>query len=77
MLVPIALAVLLSFVLAPVAIVLARLHLGKVASVLGTVIVAFALLAGLGTIIGGQLSQLAENLPQYQVVIGTPNRFTR
>src|SRR5271163_850191 len=69
-LVPIALAVLLSFVLAPVAIVLARLHLGKVASVLATVIVAFALLAGLGTIIGKQLSQLAENLPQYQVVIG-------
>src|SRR5271170_692390 len=69
-LVPIALAVLLSFVLAPVVIALARLHLGKVASVLATVIVAFALLAGLGTIIGRQLSQLAENLPQYQVVIG-------
>jgi predicted PurR-regulated permease PerM len=69
-LVPIALAVLLSFVLAPVVIALARLHLGKVASVLTTVIVAFALLAGLGTIIGRQLSQLAENLPQYQVVIG-------
>ena len=45
-LVPIALAVLLSFVLAPVVIALARLHLGKVASVLATVIVAFALLAG-------------------------------
>src|SRR5271154_2620881 len=69
-LVPIALAVLLSFVLAPVVIALARLHLGKVASVLATVVVAFALLAGLGTIIGRQLSQLAENLPQYQVVIG-------
>ena len=69
-LVPIALAVLLSFVLAPVVIALTRLHLGKVASVLATVIVAFALLAGLGTIIGRQLSQLAENLPQYQVVIG-------
>ena len=69
-LVPIALAVLLSFVLAPVVIALARLHIGKVASVLATVIVAFALLAGLGTIIGRQLSQLAENLPQYQVVIG-------
>jgi predicted PurR-regulated permease PerM len=69
-LVPIALAVLLSFVLAPVVIALGRLHLGKVASVLATVIVAFALLAGLGTVIGRQISQLAEDLPQYQSVIG-------
>jgi predicted PurR-regulated permease PerM len=69
-LVPIALAVLLSFVLAPAVIALGRLRIGKVASVLATVIVAFALLAGLGTVIGKQLSQLAENLPQYQIVIG-------
>ena len=69
-LVPIALAVLLSFVLAPVVFALGRLRLGKVVSVLATVIVAFALLAGLGTVIGKQLSQLADNLPQYQIVIG-------
>jgi predicted PurR-regulated permease PerM len=67
--VPIALAVLLSFVLAPVVAAIARLHVGKVASVLVTVIVAFALLVGLGAIIGRQVSQLAENLPQYQAVI--------
>jgi predicted PurR-regulated permease PerM len=68
-LVPISLAVLLSFVLAPVAINLSRLRIGRVASVIATVIVAFSLLGGLGTIIGRQVSQLADNLPQYQIVI--------
>jgi predicted PurR-regulated permease PerM len=68
-LVPIALAVLLSFVLAPVVVALVRLRLGKVASVLLTVFVAFGVLIGVGTIIGKQVSQLAENLPQYQSVI--------
>jgi predicted PurR-regulated permease PerM len=69
-LVPIALAVLLSFVLAPVAAMLARLHVGKIASVLFTVFLAFAILAGLGGIIGKQVAQLADNLPEYQTVIG-------
>jgi predicted PurR-regulated permease PerM len=69
-LVPIALAVLLSFVLAPMVVALARLHIGKVASVLLTVLLAFSLLVGLGAIIGKQVSDLAENLPQYQLVIG-------
>lgn len=67
---PIALAVLLSFVLAPAVIALVRVRLGRVASVLVVVVVTFALLIGIGAIIGRQLSQLAENLPQYQTVIG-------
>jgi predicted PurR-regulated permease PerM len=70
LLVPIALAVLLSFVLAPVVIALARLRIGKVAAVLITVAVTFALLIALGAVIGKQISQLAENLPDYQNVIG-------
>jgi predicted PurR-regulated permease PerM len=68
-LVPIALAVLLSFVLAPVAAVLARLYIGRVASVLLAVTLAFAILVGLGAIIGKQVAQLSENLPEYQVVV--------
>jgi predicted PurR-regulated permease PerM len=68
-LVPIALAVLLSFVLGPVVVALSRLHIGKTFSVVLTVFVAFGLLVGIGTIIGKQVSQLAENLPQYQIVI--------
>jgi predicted PurR-regulated permease PerM len=68
-LVPIALAILLSFVLAPVVEAFARLHTGKVAAVLLSVFLAFAVLGGLGAIIGRQVAQLAENLPQYQSVI--------
>lgn len=68
-LVPIALAVLLSFVLAPVAAALGRLHIGRVASVLLSVALAFAILVGLGAIIGKQVAQLGDNLPQYQAVV--------
>jgi predicted PurR-regulated permease PerM len=68
-LVPIALAVLLSFVLDPVARVFGRLRIGRVASVLLAVAIAFAILIGLGAIIGKQVAQLSESLPQYQIVI--------
>ena len=69
-LVPIALAVLLSFVLAPVVEAFAYLRVGKVASVLFAVFLAFAILVGLGAVIGRQVAQLGENLPEYQAVIG-------
>ena len=62
-------AVLLSFVLVPVADALSRLRIGKVASVLVAVALAFAILGILGAIIGRQAAQLSENLPAYQVVI--------
>jgi predicted PurR-regulated permease PerM len=68
-LVPIALAVLLSFVLTPVTVALARLHIGRVASVLVAVALAFAILVGLGTVIGRQVGELGENLPDYQIVV--------
>ena len=62
-------AVLLSFVLAPVADALSRLRIGRVASVLITVALAFAILGVLGAVIGRQAAQLSENLPAYQEVI--------
>jgi predicted PurR-regulated permease PerM len=68
-LVPIALAVLLSFVLTPVTVAFARLRIGRVASVLIAVALAFAILVGLGAVIGRQVAQLGENLPQYQIVL--------
>ena len=68
-LVPMSIAVLLSFVLAPVADALSRLHIGRVASVLIAVALAFAILGVLGAVIGRQTAQLGENLPAYQVVI--------
>jgi predicted PurR-regulated permease PerM len=69
-LVPFTLAVLLSFVLAPVVEALQRLRLGKAPSVLLAVGLAFAILAGLGALIGKQVADLSANLPQYQIVIG-------
>jgi len=68
-LVPIALAVLLSFVLAPVAGALAYLKFGKVASVLLAVAFALAILLGLGAVIGRQVADLAHDLPEYQTVV--------
>ena len=68
-LVPMSIAVLLSFVLAPVADALSCLRIGRVASVLITVALAFAILGVLGAVIGRQAAQLSENLPAYQEVI--------
>ncbi len=65
-LVPIALAVLLTFVLAPIVSRLERLRLGRVPSVLAVVVLVFAGIAGFGTVVGGQIADLAENLPAYQ-----------
>ena len=68
-LVPVSIAILLSFVLAPVTDVLSRLRIGRVASALIAVVLAFAILGILGAIIGRQAAQLSENLPAYQVEI--------
>src|SRR5580693_2408597 len=68
-LVPMSIAILLSFVLAPVTDVLSRLRIGRVASALIAVALAFAILGILGAIIGRQAAELSENLPAYQVVI--------
>ena len=68
-LVPMSIAVLLSFVLVPLTDALSVLRIGRVASVLIAVVLAFAILGVLGAIIGRQ-AQLSENLPAYQVEIG-------
>ena len=67
--VPLALAILLSFVLAPLVLLLRRLHIPRVPSVIIAVLIAFIVILGIGTLIGSQLAQLAENLPQYQTTI--------
>ena len=68
-LMPLALAILLGFVLAPLVILLRRLHFGRVPSVLAAVLLAFLVICGIATLIVGQLAQLAENLPLYQTTI--------
>jgi len=65
-LVPIALAVLLSFVLTPIVSRLQRLRLGRVPSVLMVVVLVFAVITGFGMVVGSQIADLADNLPTYQ-----------
>lgn len=65
-LIPLALAILLSFMLAPIVTRLRRWGLGRVPSVLAVVLLLFVALLGLGSIVGSQLVHLAENLPRYE-----------
>jgi predicted PurR-regulated permease PerM len=64
--VPIALAILLSFVLAPPVRRLQKWHIPRVVSVVGVVLLAFLLIFALGGVIASQLNQLAGDLPRYQ-----------
>jgi predicted PurR-regulated permease PerM len=69
-LVPIALAVLLSFVLAPLVKLLQRWHLPRPVAVLLTVAGGLAVAICLATMVMVQASQLARDLPRYQVTLG-------
>ncbi len=64
--VPLALAVLLSFALGPLVLLLRGWHLGRIPSAIAVVLLAFMVIFSIGAVIGGQLAHLAENLPQYQ-----------
>jgi predicted PurR-regulated permease PerM len=65
-LMPLALAVLMSFALAPLVGLLKRWHLGHVAPVLISVLLAVVVLTSLGGFVGSQLAKLASQLPGYQ-----------
>lgn len=65
-LVPIALAILISFLLAPLVRRLERVGLPRPVSVLGTVILAFAVLGVIGFIVYNQMLDLSRQLPAYQ-----------
>src|ERR1700720_3941997 len=64
--VPIALAILLSFVLAPLVGLLQRIRVPRGLAVVSVVIVAFALIFAMGSLLATQLTQLAGDLPRYQ-----------
>lgn len=68
-LVPLVLAVLLAFVLAPLVRVLQRVRLGRAPAVLVAVALAFSAMFGLGAVVGGQATSLAGSLPAYQATI--------
>ena len=66
---PIVLAVLLAFVLAPFVDLLRRLRLGRVFSVIVAVLVALGVIGTLGTVMGLQVAELASDLPRYEQTI--------
>ena len=68
-LVAVALAILLSFVLAPLVNLLQRLRVPRGLSVVSVVILAFGLIFAMGSLLAAQLSQLAGDLPNYQSTI--------
>ena len=65
-LIPIAVSILLTFLLTPVADILERLGLGRVFSVILIVILAFSFLAAVGWIVTFQLTSVANELPTYR-----------
>jgi predicted PurR-regulated permease PerM len=68
-LIPITLAILLSFLVAPLADALARLRLGHVASVFAAVVISVSVIGMLGAVIATQLTDLAAGMPRYQATI--------
>ncbi len=69
LLVPLVLALLLAFVLAPAVGLLQRARVPHPAAVLFTVLLAFAMIFGVGAVVGGQASQLTTGLPRYEAII--------
>ena len=65
-LIPLALAVLISFVLAPMAHALRRIGVPRAPAVIAVALVSFGAILGVGALGTSQISQLAENLPEYQ-----------
>jgi predicted PurR-regulated permease PerM len=68
-LVPIVLAILLSFILAPLVRLTQRLRIPRILAVLAVVAVAFAIILGLGAVIVTQVNQLAGDLPRYETTL--------
>ena len=75
--VPMALAILLGFALAPLVLLLRRWHLGRVPSVIAVVVLAFLMIVGIGAFVGNQLAHLAGELPGYQTNIAQKIRSLR
>ena len=65
-LIPVALAMLLTFLLSPVVGALERLALGRLPSVILVVVLAFSLLGGIGWIVTLQFGSVANELPTYR-----------
>jgi predicted PurR-regulated permease PerM len=64
--VPLAVAILLAFVLAPPVRALRRWHFGRIPSIITVVLLAFLTIFGLGMVLGEEAKHLAAALPKYQ-----------
>lgn len=77
LLIPLALALLLGFLLDPAVSRLKRWGLPRLAGTLGVVAITLCSLAGLGAYLGNQVSDLSAGLPTYQSTISTKLRNLR
>ncbi|NEU11458.1 AI-2E family transporter [Methylobacterium sp. BTF04] len=68
-LIPIAIAILLSFVLGPLVNLLRRWHFGRFPSVAASVLIALGVAGALATLIGVQLADIAGDVPRYRSTI--------
>lgn len=68
-LLPLALAILLSFVLTPPLLLLRRIKVPRVLAVSVVVITAFAIIGGLGWLISREATKLAADLPSYRLTL--------
>jgi predicted PurR-regulated permease PerM len=74
---PLALAVLLTFLLAPVVRLLRTWGVPRVPTVVIVVALACAIFLGMGALVGQQVTQLAQKLPEYQFTIQEKIRSVR
>jgi predicted PurR-regulated permease PerM len=68
-LIPITLAILLSFVLAPLVELFRRIHLGRIPAVVLAVFIAVSVILAVGSIIGIQMAGIADDVPKYEATI--------
>lgn len=68
-LIPLALAMVLAFLLSPVVGLLEKTHIGRVTSVLTVLVLSFGLLGIVGWTVIGQLTQILEQVPDYRANI--------
>jgi predicted PurR-regulated permease PerM len=68
-LIPLALAVVLAFLLTPLVVLLEKGHFGRVPSVLAALVLSFALLAAVGWGVANQLMEILSDLPDYKANI--------
>lgn len=68
-LIPLALAVVLAFLLTPIVGLLEKGHLGRVPSVLAVLMLSFALMAAVGWGVANRLRAILDHLPDYKANI--------